>query len=69
MEIPTRKHTLAAATRRHLLSTISLIALKVALAVITAIAVTIALGTGSLWRTIRAVHTDNFGTNTKATST
>jgi hypothetical protein len=67
MEIPTGKHILATAARRHFLSALSLVARQLALAVIIVIAVTVALGAWSLRRTIGIAHTYNLGTDTTAT--
>jgi hypothetical protein len=61
MEFLTGKTIFTAATRRHLLSTISLIALKVALAVFMGVAVTVTLGTGSIWCAIGATLSHNLG--------
>jgi hypothetical protein len=69
MEILTGMTIFATTARRHFLSSISLIALKVALAVIIGITVTIALGTRIRRRAIGTAHSLNFGTNVIASST
>ena len=69
MEILTGITIFATTARRHFLSTNSLIALKVALAVIIGIAVAIALGARIRRRAIGTAHSLNFGTDVTASST